>query len=416
MRIAHIAPPWISIPPKSYGGTENVIYYLVEEEVAQGHDVTLLAPGDAKTSAQLVSFFPESLIPSGVPWQGHLKAYYHIQKAVDYVKDHDFDIVHLHLSSSADMYVFPLVAQLATPHLVTLHSRFPFDRVQQWTGDADKYFMEWLKDIPIVAISECARDEVAYPLNFVGIVHHGLPLSQFQPTVSQPEEFFAWLGRFVPEKGAHLAIEAAKRAGVPLVLAGIVDPNIELSVRYFEEQIKPHVDGEQIRYIGPVNLEQKMDLLSHARGLLNPIAWEEPFGMVMLEAMAVGCPVIAFARGAAPEIVMHRKGGFLVHDVREMVQFIAKVDQLDRNAVREHALQHFSAPSMVQKYVKIYRKIATDARKLHLVKPAATITTFRPSLAPQHLQPSANTDEMPSLVRFPSTLVAQNKVELEPPL
>ena len=139
MKIAHIAPPWISIPPKNYGGTETVLYNLVEEQVAQGHDVTLFAAGDATTSAKLVSFFPHSLLESGVPWQGHLKAYYHLHKAVEYIKDHDFDVVHTHLSSSADMYLFPLMSHLAVPHVMTLHSHFPFDRVQSWTGDADDY-------------------------------------------------------------------------------------------------------------------------------------------------------------------------------------------------------------------------------------------------------------------------------------
>src|SRR5436309_3739327 len=325
MKIAHIVPPWIPIPPKNYGGTEIVIYNLVEEQVAQGHDVTLLAPSDARTSAKLVSFLPQSLIDGGVPWQGHLKAYYHLHKSVNYVKTHPFDIVHTHLSSSADMYIFPLMVSVTTPHVTTLHSRFPFDRVGSWTGDADKYFMEWASSVPMIAISESARNEVSHPLNFVGIVHHGLPMQQFQPTVKQPEDFFVWLGRLFPEKGAHLAIEAAKKAGVPIVLAGTVDSHVPDSVRYFEEVIKPQIDDQQVKYIGPVGMEQKVDLLSRARGFLNPIQWEEPFGMVMIEAMAVECPVISFSRGAASEIVAHRKSGFLVHDVHEMIHFIPKI-------------------------------------------------------------------------------------------
>src|SRR5438552_7910808 len=152
MKIAQIAPPWISIPPKDYGGTEIVIYNLVEEQVAQGHDVTLLAPGDAKTSAKKVSFFPQTLLEEGIPWAAHLKAYYHMHKSIEYIKEHDFDIVHTHLSSSSDMYIFPLPAPLATPHITTLHSRFPFDPVQSWTGKADEYYMEWAPSIPKVAI------------------------------------------------------------------------------------------------------------------------------------------------------------------------------------------------------------------------------------------------------------------------
>ncbi len=357
MKIAHIAPPWIAIPPKDYGGTEIVLYNLIEEQVAQGHDVTLFAPGDARTSARLISFFPHSLIGDGVPWQGHLKAYYHLHKAVEYIKKHDFDIVHTHLSSSADMYLFPLMAQLATPQVMTLHSHFPFDHVQAWTGHADEMYMEWASSVPMVVISEQARTGNPFPLNIVGVVHHGLPLTHFRPPVKQPERYFVWLGRFVPEKGPHLAIEAAKKAGVPLILAGAIDQHVQASVAYFKQTIEPHIDHQHVKYVGPVNMRQKIDLFSGARGLLNPLQWEEPFGMVMIEAMAAGCPVIAFQRGAAPEIVMHGKSGFLAHDVNEMAHFIARVDELDRMAIRAHVEQHFTVSTMAQKYTATYKKI-----------------------------------------------------------
>ncbi len=361
MKIAHIAPPWIAIPPKNYGGTEVVLYNLVEEQVAQGHDVTLFAPGDARTSARLISFFPKALIDAGVPWQGHLKAYYHLHKAVAYIASHDFDIVHTHLSSSADMYLFPLIAHLALPHVMTLHSHFPFDRVQSWTGDADDFYMEWASAVPMVDISEHASAERTHPLNIVGVVHHGLPMVHFQPTVMQPERFFAWLGRFIPVKGPHLAIEAAKKVGVPIVLAGTVDRHVKESVDYFEQVIRPLIDDQQVKYIGPVDMEQKLDLLSRARGLLNPIQWEEPFGMVMIEAMAVGCPVIAFARGAAPEIVAQGRSGFLVQNVNEMAQCILRIDELDRMAVRAHVEHHFTAHAMAKKYTKVYERVIASS-------------------------------------------------------
>ncbi|HEY4388618.1 MAG TPA: glycosyltransferase family 4 protein [Ktedonobacteraceae bacterium] len=361
MKIVHIAPPWLALPPQNYGGTEIVLYHLIEEQVAQGHDVTLLAPGDARTSAQLISFFPRSLIASGIPWTGHLKAYYHLTKSVDYIKQHDFEIVHVHLSSSSDMYLFPLMAHLATPHVMTLHSRFPFDRVQTWTGDADDYYMEWVSTMPIVAISEHARLHAKPGLNIVDVVHHGLPGEHFCHPVRSAEEFFVWLGRFVPEKGPHLAIEAARKAGVPLILAGTVDQHIQESVRYFAQEIEPRVDGKQIRYIGPVDMAQKIDLLSRARGLLNPIQWEEPFGMVMIEAMAAGCPVIAFSRGAAPEIVSHQTNGFLVEAVDEMVHSIACIDELDRVAVQAYAARHFSVQAMASKYNNVYQTLIASA-------------------------------------------------------
>src|SRR5579863_1960309 len=354
MKIAQIAPPWLPVPPKNYGGTEVVIYNLVEEQVAQGHDVTLFAPGDAKTSAKLVSFFPTTLSEEGIPWSAHLKAYYHMYKSIEYVKAHDFDIVHMHLSSSSDLYIFPFSSQLAVPHVTTLHSRFPFDRVQNWTGKADELYMEWASSVPMVAISESALAEVPYKLDFVGIVHHGLPKWQFIPTTKKRGDFFVWLGRFVADKAPHLAIEAAKRAGVKLVLAGTIDRHMQDSVNYFQNKIKPQIDNEQIRYIGPVNMKEKKSLLSRARGFLNPIEWEEPFGMVMIEAMALGCPVISFARGAAPEIVVHRKTGFLVRDVDEMVHFISRIDEIDRETTRQYAEKHFSSRVMAEKYMKIY--------------------------------------------------------------
>jgi len=408
MKIAHIAPPWIAIPPKNYGGTEIVLYNLVEEQVAQGHDVTLLAPGDARTSAKLVSFFPHSLIDSGVPWQGHLKAYYHLYKAVNYIKEHDFDIVHTHLSSAADMYIFPLTAHMTTPMVTTLHSCFPFDRVQSWTGDADKCYIEWLASASIVAVSESARAEVPHELQFVGVVHHGIPMEQFKPT-AHPEDFFAWLGRFIPEKGAHLAIQAAKLAGVPIVLAGTIDRHMEASVNYFNDVVKPLIDDQQVKYIGPANMGQKIRLLSRARGFLNPIEWEEPFGMVMIEAMAAGCPVITFARGAAPEVVCHKRSGFLVHDVNEMAQFIPRIGELNREAVRAYALQHFSVGAMADNYQKVYRKVITSSRKRvvpSLVSAKMHVSSLTPSSS------LVKRDEV-ARVSYPTALT-RAKLEVEP--
>lgn len=362
MKIAHIAPPWIPIPPKNYGGTEVVVYNLVEEQVAQGHEVTLFAPEDARTSAKQISFFPKFLTEEGIPWAAHLKPYYHMHKSVEYINEHDFDIVHTHLSSSSDMYIFPLTAPLATPHVTTLHSRFPFDRVQSWTGEADKYYMEWAPSVPVVAISDSARAEVSHPLHFVGVVHHGIPMQHFVPSTKKVDDCFVWLGRFVPDKGTHLAIEAAKKAGVKIVLAGTIDRHQQESINYFHQVIEPQIDNDQVRYVGPVNMKRKISLLSRARAFLNPIEWEEPFGMVMIEAMALGCPVISFARGAAPEIVVHRKTGFLVHDVAEMVRFIPRIDEIDRNVTRMHVERNFSARAMAEKYVKIYKNVIKLAK------------------------------------------------------
>jgi glycosyltransferase involved in cell wall biosynthesis len=404
MKIAHIAPPWIALPPKDYGGTEIVLYNLIEEQVAQGHDVTLFAPADARTSARLISFFPRSLIASGVPWQGHLKAYYHLSKSVAYIKSHDFDIVHTHLSSSADMYLFPLMAHLATPHVMTLHSPFPFDRVQSWAGDADEYYMEWASSVPMVAISEQVRAQRTPSLNIVDVVYHGVPMAHYQPTVKLPEQFFVWLGRFTPDKGPHLAIEAIKKAGGSLVLAGTVDQHQQESVTYFEQEIKPHLDQEQITYIGPVDMKQKVDLLSRARGLLNPIQWEEPFGMVMIEAMAVGCPVISFRRGAAPEIVVHQKSGFLVEGVDEMVQYIGRIDEIDRVAVRAHVEHHFTAHVMAEKYNRVYKKVIASSREKNALRRSSSHEAL---IAPLALLPMKTNDSL--LVPYQVSHVAKKR-------
>ncbi len=360
MRIAQIAPPWISIPPKDYGGTENVLYHLIEEQIAQGHEVTLLAPGDAQTSARQIQFYSTSLREEGVPWQAHLKAYYHLYKSLEYIRRHDFDIVHTHLSSYVDMYLFPLLAALETPHITTMHSLLPFDIVPgtTWIGNADSFYMEWAPFNPMVAISESALHmQKDFPLRFVGVVHHGIPLKLFRPLAVRHEDFFVWIGNFAATKGAHVAIEVAKQAQVSLILAGIVDSSRPELMKYFEEMICPHIDGEQIRYIGPVNSQQKIDILSRARGFLNPILWEEPFGMVMIEAMALGCPVITFDRGAAPELVKTRETGFLVRTVDEMVSVLPFTDQLDREKIRLHIADNFSVQVMAEKYIQVYNKV-----------------------------------------------------------
>ena len=366
MKIAQIAPAWIAVPPKNYGGTENVIYNLVEELVTLGHDVTLFTPGDARTSARQISFFPTSLIAEGVPWSAYLKAHYHLYSAIDSVKQEHFDVVHTHLSSSADMCLFPLTASLATPHVTTLHSHFPFDGVPGgWIGDADPlYLARWASSTPLVAISQSARAQAPREADFAGVVHHGVRMQDYRPQGNGEGEYFAWLGRFVPDKGAHLAIESARQAGVPLMLAGQVQHHHE-SQHYFHEVIQPQIDGTQVQYVGPVDLKQKVKLLSRARGLLNPITWEEPFGMVMIEAMAIGCPIISFARGAAPEIIVHGKTGFLVNDVEEMVRYIPRIAEIDRDTTRRHIELKFSARSMAENYVHVYRKVIQQSKARH---------------------------------------------------
>jgi glycosyltransferase involved in cell wall biosynthesis len=295
----------------------------------------------------------------------HLKAYYHMSQSVELAARQHVDIIHTHLSASASLYIFPLTAQLAVPHVTTLHSRFPFDHVQSWTGDADTFYLKrWASAVPIVTISNHARSQVPPELHVVGTVHNGLSMQHYRPTSQHQDTYLVWLSRFVPEKGPHLAIAAAREAQRPLILAGTIDQSVQRSVSYFHEVIEPLIDQQQIRYIGPVNRQQKVNLLSRASGFLNPIEWEEPFGMVMIDAMALGCPVISFARGAAPELIVHGETGFLVHNLDEMVQAIPRLATLDRMATRLHVQHHFSASIMAKHYVKIYQQVIAGSEKV----------------------------------------------------
>ncbi len=356
MKIAHIAPPWIAIPPKDYGGTETVIHALVEEQIAEDDDVTLLASGDSQTRARLVAFYPRALREDGVSWNEHHKVYCHLEKSLEYVQGHDFDIVHSHLSSGGDLFLFPLLATLNKPHVTTLHSKLPFDELEIPEELRGGKYEEWASYVPIVAISESTRNQQGLPLNIIGVVHHGVDLNEYHIENTQHDDYFLWLGRFVPEKGAHVAIEAARNAGVPLILAGTIDKKNQETEDYFYEKIKPEIDNEHVCYHGPADMPDKIRLMSRARGFLNPIQWEEPFGMVMIEAMALGCPVIAFARGAAPEIIIHGKTGFLVQNSAEMVQYIQNIDEIDREEVRAYAQQNFSSITMAHGYHKAYKR------------------------------------------------------------
>ena len=206
------------------------------------------------------------------------------------------------------------MAGISTPHVTTMHSNFPFDRVNDWAGDADQYFLDWIKPAPVVTVSHKARENILYALNVAGVVH----------------------------------------LGVPLILAGIIEHNFQRSVDYFKNEIEPHIDNNRVKYIGPVNMEQKVELLSGARGLLNPITWEEPGATVVLEAMALGCPVIGFARGVVPELIVFGKTGFLVDTVEEMVGYIPRIGEIDRRTTHLHVDRNFSARVMAETYVTIY--------------------------------------------------------------
>jgi glycosyltransferase involved in cell wall biosynthesis len=380
MKIAQVAPPWIAIPSQQYGGAENVIYYLVEELQALGHEVTLFAPADARTSARQVSFISRSLLNESDPWQANLKAYYHLHKSLEYIAEHDFDIVHTHLSTSGDMYIFPLAAELATPHVTTLHSQFPCNRtVDYWTDNANGHFMEWIQRIPLVTISESARSHLQIGAHCIDTIHYGIPTAE--PTTEdlqdegQVGEYFVWMGRFTYEFGAHLAIEAARNAGVPLVLVGTKEPDNRDAMHYYRHMVEPFLDtnkpgarilhqpGQDIRVLGPLAKQPKTALLRHARALLHPVEHEEPSGLLLMEAMAAGCPVITFPHGAAPEVVVQGQTGFIVQDIPNMLRAMKQVATLDRHAIRNYIEHYFSAQAMAQNYQNLYAQIMSTSNR-----------------------------------------------------
>src|SRR5215831_4704535 len=300
MHIAQIAPLTEAVPPKLYGGTERVIYWLTEELVALGHDVTLYASGDSVTSARLEAVWPRALRIDGSvrdPNALHMSMLERVRQHAD-----DYDFLHFHL----DYYPFSLFARQAVPFVTTLHGRLDLPE--------HRHLFATFSAAPIVSISDAQRVPVP-DAGWVRTIHHGLPERSLMPQPAKPS-YFAFLGRISPEKAVDDAIRIAQRCGVPLKLAAKVD---KVDREYFEAKIRPLLRPPAVEYIGEINDSQKSDFLSGAICLLAPSAWPEPFGLVMIEAMACGCPVIAYNRGAAPEVIDEGVTGFVVADENEAV-------------------------------------------------------------------------------------------------
>ncbi|MBD2103651.1 glycosyltransferase family 4 protein [Leptolyngbya sp. FACHB-261] len=339
MRIAQIAPLWETVPPPAYGGSELVVSLLTDELVRRGHEVTLFASGDSTSLAKIESVHPQALRLDASIKEHPI--YEMLQLGRVYEQAQEFDIIHSHIGCAA----LACSNLVKTPTVHTLHGVF--------TPDNEKLFVHARKQ-PYVSISNDQR-EPRLGLNYVATVYNGIDLDahKFYP---QPEEppYLAFLGRISPEKGTHLAIEIAKRSGWHLKLAGKVD---RVDVDYFEQEIKPLIDGEQIEYLGEANHVQKNALMGGAVATLFPITWREPFGLVMIESMAAGTPVIAMELGSASEVIAHGKTGFLCHSVEGCVDALAKVPTLSRSACREHVKQHFSVQRMVDGYEAVYRQL-----------------------------------------------------------
>jgi glycosyltransferase involved in cell wall biosynthesis len=349
LRIAQIAPLWEQIPPPLYGGTERILYSLTEGLVKKGHNVTLFACGTSKTSAKLVSIYPRPLFRDNIPWTDLMYPMLNITEAFD--REKEFDILHVHLNKSSDYLALPLSHRIKHKVIFTLH--FPYPLSQNRIG-RHKVLQKY-KDLQYISISNSQRTG-GENLNWIGTVYNGIDLTPYT-FHKKPDDYFVWLGKFNPDKGVKQAILAAKKANITLILAGKVDELEKEDFEYFKNEIEPHIDGKQIVYVGEADDKKKNELFGNAKAFLNPIQWNEPFGLVITESMATGTPVISFINGAAPEIIQDGVTGFLVKNIDEMVKKIKMVNILDREKTRQRVEENFSALQMVNGYESIYKKI-----------------------------------------------------------
>ena len=338
MRIAQVAPLYESVPPKLYGGTERVVSWLTEELVRLGHDVTLFASGDSMTTARLVKVCPESLrlSPTCVDQLSH-----HVVLIEKVLQEQDsFDLIHFHI----DYLHFPLSRRARYRHVSTLHGRLD---IPDLAPLYDVY-----SDVPVISISDAQRDPLPN-LNWQGTVHHGLPEKNyaFYPKAGK---YLAFLGRTSPEKGLDRAIEIARAVGMPLKIAAKVD---KADQEYFDSCLASMIDGTNVEFVGEVGYPAKNEFLGNAAALLFPISWPEPFGLVMIEAMACGTPVIAYPFGSVREVMKDGVSGFVVSDLKSAAQAVKRIDEIDRSKVRKHFREHFTAPNMAKNYLKIYERM-----------------------------------------------------------
>jgi len=342
LRIAQIAPLAESVPPRLYGGTERIVSYLTDELVRQGHEVTLFASGDSLTTAQLVPCCRTALrldpaVRDPVP---------HTILMLDEVRRRaeEFDILHFHI----DYLHFPLFRPIRDRVLTTLHGRLDIPDLHPLYRVFD--------DMPLVSISDNQRKPLPW-VRWAGTVHHGLPEYAFQ-LHPKPGRYLAFLGRISPEKQPDHAIAIAKRAGVPLKIAAKVD---KVDQEYFDARIKPLLDHPLIEFVGEISEYEKNEFLGNALALLFPIDWPEPFGIVMIEAMAVGTPVIAYPVGSVSEVLEPGVSGLLVRGPEEAARAVERVAGFDRRAVRAAFERRFTARRMAQVYSRIYERVIADA-------------------------------------------------------
>jgi glycosyltransferase involved in cell wall biosynthesis len=338
MRIAQVAPLYESVPPRAYGGTERVVSHLTEELVRQGHEVTLFASGDSVTTARLIAPCRRALRldpHSRDPLAPHVLLLEQV-----FTEPTRFDLIHFHL----DPLQFPLARRHRTPHVTTLHGRLDLPELVPLYRE--------FREVPVVSISDAQRAPLPW-LNWQGTVYHGLPVARY-PFGGAPEPYLAFVGRLAPEKGPDRAIEIARRAGMPLKLVGKIDA---ADRAYVEAVLTPLLHEPFVAYLGELGEAEKAAVLGQATALLFPIAWPEAFGLVMIEAMACGTPVIAYRRGSVPEVVEEGVTGFVVEDLEAAVNAVGRVSGFDRARCRQVCEARFSVARMAQDYLRIYRRL-----------------------------------------------------------
>lgn len=354
MKIAQVAPLYEAVPPYLYGGTERVVAHLTDALVDQGHQVTLFASGEARTRATLVATRRQAIRLDPAVLKSDLASHLSMLDEVRRMAD-EFDVLHFHI----DMLHFPLFEDLAGRTLTTLHGRLDI-------ADLPDTYRRW-KKYPLVSISDNQRKPLPDG-NWYATVHHGIAADSCRFSDSARGDYLAFLGRISPEKRPDRAIEIAKLSGVPLRIAAKVD-NVDRD--YFEREIRPLLDHPLVEFLGEIGDEHKSQFLGDARALLFPIDWPEPFGLVMIEAMACGTPVIAWRRGSVPEIVDPGVTGYIVDDVAQAAEAVEAVRRLPRARVRAVFEERFTAQAMAQHYAQLYWQLARDSRAALLEGEAA---------------------------------------------
>jgi glycosyltransferase involved in cell wall biosynthesis len=344
MRIAQVTPLYEAVPPQLYGGTERVVAHLTDALVALGHEVTLFASADARTNANLIAVRDQAIRLDPAPLKSDLAAHL-LQIAEVRRRAHEFEVIHFH----TDMIHFPFFEGLAHKTITTLHGRLDLK-------DLPAVYRTWTR-FPLASISDAQRAPLAFA-NWAGTVHHGIAAELYRPS-SRPEGYIAFLGRISPEKGPDRAIAIAKLLGLKLRIAAKVD-NADRT--YFESRIEPLLDDPLVEFVGEIGDGEKSAFLGGADALIFPIDWPEPFGLVMIEAMACGTPVVAYNCGSVPEVIEPGVTGFIVEDEAQAAEAVVKAQSLDRAVIRRRFEQRFSALAMAKSYLELYQNLIRPAR------------------------------------------------------